>query len=365
MSNGIMLVGVGDLGYHILNFLALTPGMRRIVAADINEPIGAMKARHAKYAAAYQGLYPDISFVKIDLADVDAVAGVLKEVRPEVICSTAILWPTYLRPPIPEEKREELDAEGYKGRAPLMSTTLYCPLKLMQAVRKSGIDAHVIITSFPDLTNPVLSRGFGLTPTCGGGNLDLITPLIKELVGEKLGVPMRNVAPYIVAHHAWGNKLRTEIPYWLKVVVGGDDVTDMFPTEELVPELKRRRLRYFASRDGPLGEAARYHQAFIASAFLQNILAIYFDTGQLSHAPGPRGLPGGYPVRLSGRGCEVYLPRGITLDEAVKINEEGQRFDGIERIEEDGTLVMTDGSHLDAKDVEDTAIKVMSILRGK
>ena len=365
MSSGIMLIGLGDLGYHILNFIALTPGVKKIVAADINEPIGAMKVKHAKYVAAYQGLYPNISFMKLDLGDVDTVAGVLKEVKPEVICSTAILWPTYLRPPITEERRRRLEAEGYKGLAPLRSTTFYCALKLMQAVKRSGIDAHVVITSFPDLTNPVLSRGFGLTPTSGGGNLDLITPMIKEIVSEKLEVPMRNVDAFIVAHHAWGNKLKTEIPYWLKVVVGGDDATSQFPTEELLPELKERRLRYFSSRTGPLGEAARYHQAFIASAFLQNILALYFDTGQFSNAPGPVGLPGGYPVRLSAKGCEVYLPNEVTLDEAVRINEEGQKFDDIERIEKNGTVVMTDGSYLEAKDIEDAAIKIMSILKEK
>jgi hypothetical protein len=55
-------------------------------------------------------------------------------------------------------------------------------------------------------------------------------------------------------------------------------------------------------------------------------------------------LPGGYPARLSyERGAEVLLPEGITLEEAIKVNEEGGRIgDGIEKIKDDGTVVFTE-----------------------
>jgi len=50
-------------------------------------------------------------------------------------------------------------------------------------------------------------------------------------------------------------------------------------------------------------------------------------------------------VRLSSKGAEVVVPEGLTLEEAVHINEEAQKYDGIERIEHDGTVVLTDKSH--------------------
>jgi hypothetical protein len=83
----------------------------------------------------------------------------------------------------------------------------------------------------------------------------------------------------------------------------------------------------------------------VASSAVKNILAIINDTNEITHAPGPQGLPGGYPVRLSAKGAEVIVPAGLTLKEAIHINEEAQKFDGIERIEEDGTLVLTEKSH--------------------
>ncbi|NIQ38755.1 MAG: hypothetical protein GTN81_09210 [Proteobacteria bacterium] len=57
--------------------------------------------------------------------------------------------------------------------------------------------------------------------------------------------------------------------------------------------------------------------------------------------PGPEGLPGSYPVRVGRDGGRIDLPSDLTLDEAIRINEEGQRYDGIDRIDQDGTAYFT------------------------
>ena len=44
-------------------------------------------------------------------------------------------------------------------------------------------------------------------------------------------------------------------------------------------------------------------------------------------------------------------------------NEQAQRFDGIERIESDGTVVRVDGSALKPQDIEQTAVRLMSFIR--
>ena len=41
-------------------------------------------------------------------------------------------------------------------------------------------------------------------------------------------------------------------------------------------------------------------------------------------------------------GIEVVLPQGLTFEQAIRINQEGQRLDGIERIESDGTVYFAD-----------------------
>jgi hypothetical protein len=80
----------------------------------------------------------------------------------------------------------------------------------------------------------------------------------------------------------------------------------------------------------------------VAASGIKNALALLRDTGLLTHSPGPLGLPGGYPVRLTASGAEVVLPMGVTMEQALAYNEAGQRGDGIERVEEDGTVVYTD-----------------------
>jgi hypothetical protein len=80
----------------------------------------------------------------------------------------------------------------------------------------------------------------------------------------------------------------------------------------------------------------------VASSGVKNALAILNNTGEITHSPGPHGLPGGYPVRLSSKGAEVVLPEGIGMEEAIRINEGGQKYDGIEKIEDDGTVICTE-----------------------
>ena len=75
--------------------------------------------------------------------------------------------------------------------------------------------------------------------------------------------------------------------------------------------------------------AGRHGQFVVAASSLKNIMAIFNDTGELTHAPGPQGLEGGYPVRLSRKRAEVIPPKGITLEEARILMLDAQQYDGI------------------------------------
>ena len=356
-----MIFGLGELGNHILNFLVRTPRIKTITTADINEVRGTCLTYQAMYGAFTEGYFPDIKFYKADLMDVEGTASLIRDIKPEVICSTAIVRAWFLRQPLSDEVRKKLKAEGLGGQAPLHSLNLLLPYKLMKAVKKSGIETKVLITSLPDVTCPVLGK-VNLTPTVGGGNFDLRVPWIKKIVSDDLKIPASNVSVYLVAHHAWGYHFG-ECPYWIKIVCGGDDVTSKFPPEKLLPRLSDLHRRTYIHLGGPLGNSGMYYQQAIASSFVRNIRAIYFDTGEIVNAPGPIGLPGGYPVRLSSRGAEIVLPEDISLKEAIKINEDGGRYDGIEHIEDDGMLCCTDGTSLKLNESEDKANKIMQILR--
>ncbi len=44
--------------------------------------------------------------------------------------------------------------------------------------------------------------------------------------------------------------------------------------------------------------------------------------------PGPMGLSGGYPVKVTGRDIEVWLPAGISMADAIAWNKCARRHDG-------------------------------------
>lgn len=335
MVGKLMVVGLGELGFDILQLLARTSGVGKIVTADIDEKRGVARTNNAIYAAAHQGLYPDIEFIKLDLFDVDRTKELLKEVAPMLLCNATVLQSWWVFHLFPEDVVERLNEAGIGPQIPFHLTLTY---KLMQAVKKSGINTHVVNCSYSDVVNPVLGK-VGLAPTVGGGNFDLLIPGIKQFVSKELKVPMRSVSVFMIGHHGLLSSFM-QAPFWVKILAYDKNVSDQFPPNK-IREILTPYVRAL------IGGGVRWTvppNEDIAASFVRNVLAIYFDTGELCHAPGPAGLPGGYPVRLSAEGAEVVLPEEITLEEAIKINEECARFDGIEEIKNDGTVVFTEKS---------------------
>lgn len=330
----VLMIGLGSLGGHMLEFLARSYGPTEIVAADVDEQRGLQKTNNVILGAANMGYYPRMKFLRIDLNDIDGTSAILRNEQPEVVVNSTTLQSWWV---LGAQLREEaylrlLDA----GLGPWVPMHLTLTHKLMQAVRKSGIRTHVISTSFPDAVNCILSK-VGLAPTVGIGNFDLLVPRVKKAVSEKLGIPMRNVCVFMVGHHYHDVRVEEfgktgEAPYFLRILVGDRDVTE---------EVNAEQMLLTPIPTPPLTGS----DPQVASSAVKNILAIVNDTGELTHAPGPQGLPGGYPVRLSAKGAEVVVPEGLTLKEVIHINEEAQKYDGIERIENDGSVVLTEKSH--------------------
>jgi hypothetical protein len=205
----------------------------------------------------------------------------------------------------------------------------------MQAVTDGGIRALVVNASYPDAVNVVLGR-LGLAPTCGSGNLDLLVPRIRRIVAEWKQVPVQEVHVALVAHRATVASVLEQgqpgTPYLLRIAVGTSDLTREIDHQSLFSEVRDR----FSLPAGPVG----YPVA--ASSAVRVILALLGDTGQYGHAPGPNGLPGGYPVRFRSVGTDVLELPGVSLGDMIDLNIRGQRIDGIEKIQSDGSVIFTE-----------------------
>jgi hypothetical protein len=210
----------------------------------------------------------------------------------------------------------------------------------MKAVKKSGIKTHVLITNDPcEVINPLLGK-VGLAPTTGIGDFAHFIEPIRNVVSSKMKVPKKEVNIFLIADFAVYHLFRRNIvpsksTYFLKVQVYDKDITRKWRPEEILleaaEELKPR------IRKGP-----RADQHFTASIAVGDMLSILNNKGEIRHCPGPSGLVGGYPVRLNLGGAEVVLPEEIGLEDAIRMNEAAQKYEGIEKIRNDGTVIFTD-----------------------
>jgi hypothetical protein len=351
----IMLVGVGELGGILLEYLCRIPNISDIVTADANAEWGVNKTNSAILGAAYMGLYPNINFHQIDLLNVEKSAELLREIKPTIIFNGTTLQSWWVVNELPPD----VNAKLYKHRVGLgawISMHLALTSKLMQAVKMSGIDTYVVNSSFPDVTNVSLDK-VGLTPTIGIGNCDLIIPYIQKTAGELLDIPMAAIRVEMIGHHYhcyyWARKgIGSEVPHYLRIYNGHEDITEKVgDMKEFVAKLPKHAMR-------PSG---RHGQYLVAASALKNIMAIYNDTDELTNAPGPQGLEGSYPVRLSRKGAEIVLPKNISLEQARDINCQAQQYDGIQEIKDNGDIHLTDEASATLKEVLDVDCKAVTI----
>jgi hypothetical protein len=350
----IMLIGIGELGGIILEYMCRIPGVCEIVTGDSNPDWGFRKTNSAIEGASYMGLYPHIHFYPIDVLNIEKTAELLRKINPTIICNGTTLQSWWVVNELPPD----VNAKIYKDRCaigPWTAMHLALTSKLMKAVKISGIDTYVVNTSYPDVTNPSLTK-IGLAPTVGVGNMDLAVPYIQKAASEILNVPMSIVAVELIAHHyhayywcRYGTG--SEVPFYLRVYAGKEDVTGKLGNmKDFIAELPKRGMR----------PAGRHGQFVVAGSALKNIMGIFNNTGELTHAPGPQGLEGGYPVRLSRKGAEVVLPKGLTLEQARAINLEAQQHDGVQEIKDNGDVVVTEEAYTTFKELLNVDCKVIT-----
>jgi len=369
MSKTVMMFGIGELGGWVLEFLARSPGVGTIITCDAREDWGHMKTESAPIGAVQEGHNKTITFEKCDVNNIDATAELLRKYNPDMMYSALTLCGWLELRFIPHV----IGPKFWKATSCLIPPQTLLISKLMKARKEAGITAPVLNNSSPDAVNVMLWRN-GLGPLLGGGNIDLIVGEIRRKVSIVETVPIRDVIVYLIAEHAvlpqgpYVRGTKVSAPYFLKIAIGDKDITSQFDVDSLILE---------SPLMGSLpSHTSQINHPSIASSSVKNILAVINDTNLFTHAPGPNGLLGGYPIRINAKGVKIELPKEITLEEAIKINVDGIKHEGTEEIKEDGTLVLTDEAYivqrelygLDLReykfaDIEDIAKTMAAILK--
>ena len=364
MSGTVLLVGLGNLGGPLLDRLAVEPAVDRLIACGRSARRGAERVNLARLGALVAGRQADITFHSVDLRRHGALRDVLASTRPDVVINTASLQTWWLLEVLPEAPATRLKAAGFGAWLPLH---LALSLDFMREIEAAAFTGSVLTGSFPDVVNCVLGR-CGRAPTCGIGNLDEIVPKLQILAGDRLGARAAEIDVTLVAHHALEAAAftaegaaaeETEVPpFFVRLEHRGEDVTDVVDAAALV-------LEAFPLPTGPAWGSLG------ATSAVRLVRALLGSENERLHAPGPEGLPGGYPVLVSNGTVRIADISGLSRDKAVAINEASHRFDGIDQIEEDGSVTLgevsrgilreelgVDGGTLRPDDVADRAAEL-------
>ncbi|MFF3786221.1 hypothetical protein [Streptomyces sp. NPDC001933] len=261
---------------------------------------------------------PPVTFrpVTVDPAAAGALAEALAEARPTAVLVAASLQSPWERISAPSAWTALIQRAGFGLTMPLQAVFAREAGRALAEHHPSG---WLLNGCFPDAVNPALA-GLGVAPLCGIGNVALTATGLQEA----LALPQRHRLQ-VLAHHL---HLHSPPP-------GVEEVrawVDGEPVPGVAGLLGQQRAASRAELNHVTG--------FVAARLLTELLA-----GQEVRAnlPGPLGLPGGYPVRITAAGptphVELNLPEQVSRAEAVAYNEHAARHDGV--VIEDGRVHFT------------------------
>ena len=335
MPNRVLITGsAGIVGSVIAGHLTQIPDIEQVILLDINAKRGKVLADALKIKAAMYSHYPEFVFETCDLFDLDKTTEILNRYSPNLILQAATVFSYYFYAPI---ILRETKKRGIPNQYPAhtIAKDLTLAYQLMKSVKQANITAPVVNVSFPDHVNNILGK-VGLAPTVGAGNIDVFVYMIRQMIADKLNTDIRQIKVFMVAHHAFEFFPLPSIPFYLRIFHKDNDITEKFNTFQVFKNAVDRV-------SDPFWEAGvdLITETTAASA-VKNGLAIMNDSNIVEYTPGPEGLPGGYPTLLNKDGAKVSLPGDITLEQAISINLNHMRLDGVEEVQNDGTVVFTE-----------------------
>jgi hypothetical protein len=326
----LLIVGSGDLCLNILKILA--PRNAFIFHVASRHEVGALRLCNLVRLAALQ-LDVDISIRawQMDLTEacIDQNAATLAAIKPDIIVNCASLQSWRVITQLPNAQFDSLDQAQLGPWLPVHLAPAYA---LMRAVKQSRVKAMTVNAAFPDAVNTVLDK-IGLAPDVGVGNIANLVPATRCAIARLAGCDPEKVRVKMIGHHFFSHYVpRAGLPdeanfrlcYW----VDGVEWTDELPLESIFNSVANdfRRL------------GGTHGQFLTAASAVRVIESLYALEETETHAPGPHGLPGGYPVRIGMGHVLLSLPYGITRAEAIAANQLGQRQDGIQSIRADGSV---------------------------
>lgn len=313
----VLLLGLGDLGRRLALALARADVPLKLILGGRNADDGAAFAALVACCGAAR-----VRFERVDVCDRASVAAAIRGASPDVVVQCASLMSPWA---IGAASRPEAQAIAAAGFALQLPAQLPAVLGAMRGARDAGFAGPIVNASFPDATHPILAR-LGLAPTIGIGNAGMILAVVRN-AARAAGRPAVNVR--VLAHHRHVTAVMTRDPQ-----------RSATHPRVWIDDARADQLAY----QGAAMAATRELNALTARHGVEVIEALLGVRPLATAAPGPLGLPGGWPVRIARGAVELDLPRGLSVDAARQAQEEAAIGDGLAHIADDGTATFTDAA---------------------
>ena len=306
-TTDILITGSGAFAARILFDLAATAQTpTRIAVAGRNAQRLAW-LETASRARAHMFARPiTIDAHVADLNSPDKVAGLLSNLRPSVILQAASVQPGSVISGQGNAWSKLVAAGGLSASAVFQAM-------LSARVARASVEAlpgvHFINACFPDVANSLIAA-MGLPITCGIGNIQILAHAFGGALPHAQSRELK-----VLAHYqnlaAWRRLPADRQGAGARVWLDDVEVSDVYSTFRGVQLTPEPVIDISGAAAAPL------------------LLALAHRREWNGHAPGPEGLPGGYPVRVTAGHMTLDLPAGMTREAAIRWNVAHEDADGL------------------------------------
>jgi len=331
----IMIMGLGSVGLYLLDYIISKndPSIHIVVVGrnfekmetDVNiVRISALIRNQNKSTVSIEG--------GCDFNNINVICKCIKKYSPDFIVNTSRVYSGL--------KYGSISWHNFRAYGIWSPLAINFIRNIMSACDMADTNAIVINASYSDAVIPWLKNAGHPYPDFGSGNLNHLIPRIKFAASQILGIKdYWNIVVFLATAHfhdvVISKEGRTEgqnpllsLNYNGKPLVINE--TELYNLCKIPMPVDAKRNMMNAS--------SNFDIVFTVIEALRN------NTDKIFHSPGAIGLPGGYPVRIDGKGKQpqaVIDESVFSLKDMITVNKKSLALDGIESTE-DGTLTYTD-----------------------
>jgi hypothetical protein len=241
-----------------------------------------------------------------DLLAEGAAIAMIEEVAPSVVVQAASVQTSSVIAGS-GDAWSRLVAEGGLSATAVFQALLSA--RVAAAMTQIGNTAPFINCSFPDVVNGLI-KALGHKVTCGMGNVAILS---NAFAADRNLMDRSRIK--VLAHYqnlgAWRRPAQARSGPTPRVWIDDEEVADVFGSFRAVRLTPEPVIDISGASGVPL------------------ILALAEGRPWTGHVPGPYGLPGGYPVQLSGGVLSLNLPSSLSREDAVAWNERYEEENGL------------------------------------